>query len=145
MPKQNCHYNGASNNSNLKCLYFLISLLNCPSRKHKVHIYLEYHSVFPSSESGPPTGPPPSECVPSPEPKGGHTRGWGGGGSPFRRLEKKPNTLSTLCRRPTMILYLKRIPGRGWGGGTYIDFFGWVNMTRLHDKWRWINQKKLTN
>ena len=58
-----------------------------PGYVHKIHIYLEYHSVCPLVQIG----------TPPPEPKkGGHTclrlRGWG---------EKKPSTLSTLWVRVT--------------------------------------------
>ncbi len=65
----------------------------------KVYLYLEYHSVCPSSEFGP--LPLPQTNV-SPHPRnrrGAETLacGWGAGvGSQFGRLEKKPSTLSTL-------------------------------------------------
>ncbi len=47
-----------------------------------------------------PTPSPASECAPSPGTKGGGAHppsGEGVGESQFRRLEKKLNTLSTLC------------------------------------------------
>jgi hypothetical protein len=48
---------------------------------HKVHIYLEYHSVWPLVRIGTPTPSPASKWA-SPGTKWGHTRayGWGGGG-----------------------------------------------------------------
>ncbi len=51
----------------------------------------------PSSEVGPPSLSPASECVPPPRTKGGaHLPAGEGGVSQFGRLEKKPSTLSTL-------------------------------------------------
>ncbi len=64
----------------------------------RVHIYLEYHSVCPSSELGPLPSP-----LPSPEPKEeGDTIacGWVGGGIPIPTTGEKPSTLSTLSSDP---------------------------------------------
>ncbi len=69
--------------------------------KHKVHIYIEYHNVFPLVGIG--TLPPPLSpaSVPFPPvPKGEGTHLPAGevlGESQFQRLEKKLTTLLTLC------------------------------------------------
>jgi hypothetical protein len=70
---------------------------------HKVHIHLEYCTVYvPSLELGPlettPIPSPRSECALPPEPKGGaHSpAGEGLGESQFQRREKKLSTLFTL-------------------------------------------------
>ena len=70
--------------------------------EHKVHVYLEYHSVRPLVWIGTPPPPiqsPASECVPWTKGRGTHSpagEGVGGGGSQFGRLEKRLRTLSTL-------------------------------------------------
>jgi hypothetical protein len=66
---------------------------------HKVHIYLEYHSICHLVRIGtPPASSPARECVPPGTKGGGDTRmrvrGWVEVPQ-FRRLEKKPRTLST--------------------------------------------------
>ncbi len=54
---------------------------------HKVHIYLEYHGVFPLVRIGIPNPSPVSECAPPPP----EPAGWGGGGVLIRTpMEKKP-------------------------------------------------------
>jgi hypothetical protein len=74
------------------------------SARKGIILYLEYHSVCPSSETelGPPTPSPTSKCVTPPPPKkqGGATLACGGGGgrTQFGRLEteRKLGFLSTL-------------------------------------------------
>ncbi len=65
----------------------------------------------PSSELGPPTPSPASECAPPPGTKGGaHSpAGEGVGESQFQRLEKRLSTLSTLWVRPstTLLVFLR--------------------------------------
>ncbi len=85
---------------------------------HKVHIYLEYHSVCPLVRIGTPTPSLPlASGPPSPDPKGGggvHIRLRGRRQSQFRRLKKKHSTLSTQCMAPRkywMIVLLYRGPG----------------------------------
>jgi hypothetical protein len=58
---------------------------------YKVHTCLEYPSVCPLVRIGTPTPSPASECVPPPEPKGGHTclRAGEGVGAPIRKTEEK--------------------------------------------------------
>ncbi len=74
-----------------KCFRYLpLSVIVPPFAKalfrlaHKVHIYLEYHSVCPLVRIGTPTPSPPSECAPPPGTKGRERnclrgREWGGG------------------------------------------------------------------
>ncbi len=64
----------------------------------------EYHGVCPSSQLGPPTPSPASECVPPRSQSGrGHTpAGQGMGKSQFWRL-KNASTPSTLCLIPTFV------------------------------------------
>jgi hypothetical protein len=71
-----------------------------------VFMYQEYHRVCPLDRIGTPSHPSPtSECVPSPELKGGgHTRLRLRGGSQLGRLEKKPSTvLCLLCGAELLI------------------------------------------
>ncbi len=56
-------------------------------------VYIEYQSVCPFVGIGSPPTPPPRECVPPRNQRGGHTRMRG---SQWGRLERKPGTLSTL-------------------------------------------------
>jgi hypothetical protein len=59
---------------------------------HKVHIYIEHHSVCPLVRIGPPPLlSPASDCVAPSEAKGGGTlvRGWGSGGVPIRTTGEK--------------------------------------------------------
>jgi hypothetical protein len=45
--------------------YYFETISSVDRGHHKVHIqYLEYHSVFPPLELGPPTPSPANECVP---------------------------------------------------------------------------------
>jgi hypothetical protein len=69
----------------------------CPL--HKVHIYREYHSVCPLVRIGAPHHPLSRKrvCPPQPKGMGTHACGRGGGGSQFRRLEKKISCL--ICAR----------------------------------------------
>jgi hypothetical protein len=79
---------------------------------HKVHLYLESHSVFPLDRIGPPT-PLPQVSVTPPHPRnqrgGGlqgkeHTRLWvRGWGSQYGRVEKNPRTLSILWFKRSML------------------------------------------
>jgi hypothetical protein len=68
--------------------------------EHKVHIYLEYHSVFPLFQTGAPPPPLPQASVPPPprNQRGGYTdvrmRGWGGRNSDDWR---KSLALCLLC------------------------------------------------
>ncbi len=65
-------------------------------------LYLEYHNVCHLVLIDSPAPSPASECPP-PETNGGGGAtlacGWGGEGSHFGRLERKPGTLSNLCAR----------------------------------------------
>jgi hypothetical protein len=84
-------------------------LLRAHDQGTKVHEYLEYHSVCPLVQIGtlPPPSPLPQASVfhlpPSPEQKGEVThstvREGVGGGSQFRRLEKKSLLLCLLCEQ----------------------------------------------
>ncbi len=69
--------------------------------QHKVHIYLEYTTVFvPSSESGPPSLSRKRVCSPQNQRGGGHIRqGVRGWGSQLGRLKKKPSTLSPMWHK----------------------------------------------
>ncbi len=85
-------------------------------RWHKVHIYQEYYNVCPLVRIGTHHPHLPQASVPPPEPQGvgiHSPAGEGVGESQFGRLEKKPSTLSTLCRRLSQIRgYPKVLCGR---------------------------------
>jgi hypothetical protein len=85
--------------SSLRSIYLKLGSLENNTPWHKVHIYLEYHSVCTLLGIGHPQPPLPQASVLTPGTKqGGHTRlRVRGLGSQFGRLEKKPSTLSTLC------------------------------------------------
>jgi hypothetical protein len=100
---------------NLQLYFYIYIQISCGELKsstrpaadyllHNVHIFLENYSVCPLVGIGTPPPPLSPASVPPPEPKVGGTdspAGEGVGESQFRRLEKKPSTLSTLCSPPT--------------------------------------------
>ncbi len=75
------------------------SHLKTKSLGHKVHIYLEFHSVCPHIRIETPPSPLPKRVytttAPPPNQRGTNSPVGKGGGSQFGRLKKKPGTLST--------------------------------------------------
>jgi hypothetical protein len=79
-------------------------------KAQSTYINREVQCLSPRLNWDPPTpSPPASVFSPPPGTKGGGDTlacGWGGGGSQFGRLERKPSTLSTLwCTRKKIILH----------------------------------------
>ncbi len=73
--------------------------------KHNVKIYTQSTTMsVPTSELGPPTPSPASECAPARNQRGGATSPTGEevGGSQLGRLEKKPYTLS-ICEEKLLV------------------------------------------
>ncbi len=90
--------------------------------------------LSPRTNWDPRTPSPASECPSPREPKGGGTLScrWGGGGSQFERLEKKPSTNLRLEGYPS-----KRTIG--WCP----NFFTVVLFRTFHSPTRWLRQQQL--